>query len=66
MRGLCSTASFANPCAASQGTAKLAKRDFDWKSQLKLDIKKRAAAADHIDVAKRLAHAEQISAKSKL
>ena len=46
--------------------AALAKRDFDWKSQLKLDIKKRAAAADHIDVAKRLAHAEQISAKSKL
>ena len=46
--------------------AALAKRDFDWNSQLKLDIKKRAAAADHIDGAKRLAHAEQISAKSKL
>ena len=46
--------------------AALAKRDFDWNSQLELDIKKRAAAADHIDVAKRLAHAEQISAKSKL
>ena len=45
--------------------AALAKRDFDWNSQLKLDIKKRAAAADHIDVTKRLAHAEQINANSK-
>jgi hypothetical protein len=45
--------------------AALAKRDFDWNSQLELDIKKRAAAADHIDVTKRLAHAEQINANSK-